>query len=430
MVIAGMPHPEVPIAARIEELGLQEKVQVLGFQELDDLDGYIAACDVVLNLRWPTFGETSGIAMRAFGLGKTVVVSDSGSDREWPDDVCVRIPCDRFEEEVLAETLRWLVSDPAITAEIGASAARFVRENCDWDIVAHSYAEFIATYRQPPEAPSREIADAASARAYLARWAKHGTDAEVYLTAHENRLVRTLQLTPAGHPGDRVLEMGCYLQITPALRDLAGYGEVRGCYLGKGGANVKGLRSRDGDFFECTIDLFDCETDPFPYPNDHFSTVLCCELLEHLSRDPMRTLTEIHRILKPHGTLVLTTPNIVSMRALSAILQGSHPGFYCRYPDPDRPGGRDSKHEREYTPVEVSKLLTAAGFVVDHIETGPYNSGGSGPHGLAAQALKATGQSMALRDDCIFALGRKAELPREFRPYWLYDSSPGGEENS
>ena len=61
---------------------------MLGFQTLSDLDGLIAACNIILNLRSPTFGETSGTMMRAFGLGKTVVVSNNGANRELPGDIC------------------------------------------------------------------------------------------------------------------------------------------------------------------------------------------------------------------------------------------------------------------------------------------------------------------------------------------------------
>ena len=48
--------------------------------------GYLAACDIVLNLRYPTVGENSGTLMRALGLGKAVVVSDVGSFSEFPDE--------------------------------------------------------------------------------------------------------------------------------------------------------------------------------------------------------------------------------------------------------------------------------------------------------------------------------------------------------
>src|SRR5207249_3529056 len=54
-----------------------------------------------------------------------------------------------------------------------------------------------------------------------------------YVETHSTRLEKTLAITPPGGPDDRILEMGAYLQITPALRSRLGYGEVRGCYYGE-----------------------------------------------------------------------------------------------------------------------------------------------------------------------------------------------------
>ena len=156
-----------------------------------------------------------------------------------------------------------------------------------------------------------------------------------YLDTHETRLVKTLEITPPGGPDDRVLEMGAYLQITPALKTKLGYGEVRGCYYGKlGRTDHRTVISAEGETFECDIDLFDAEKDRFPYPDEYFSTVLCCELIEHLFEDPMHMMSEINRILKPGGHLVLTTPNIASLRGIAAILQGYHPGLFQSYIKP------------------------------------------------------------------------------------------------
>ncbi len=117
--------------------------------------------------------------------------------------------------------------------------------------------------------------------------------------------------------------MGAYLQITPALKTKLGYGEVRGCYYGQlGHTDRRTVISTEGEPFECDIDLFDAEKDRFPYADEYFDTVLCGELIEHLFEDPMHMMSEINRILKPGGHLVLTTPNIASFRGISAILQG------------------------------------------------------------------------------------------------------------
>jgi SAM-dependent methyltransferase len=234
------------------------------------------------------------------------------------------------------------------------------------------------------------------------------------------RLVRTVQLIPQAAAEDRVLEMGCYLQITPALQKVLRYSEVRGCYLGSGGCERRVVQSRGGETFECLIDLFDAEIDEFPYASNYFNTLICAELLEHLQYDPMHMLSEINRVLRPGGLLVLTTPNAVSLRATASVLRGSHPSFYSRYPRSDKGVATERRHAREYTPSEVSRLLTDSGFVVFHIETGQY--GKETPDlRWAADLLSGLGLSTELRGDCIYAIGRKAAIPRERFPSWLYD---------
>ena len=153
-----------------------------------------------------------------------------------------------------------------------------------------------------------------------------------YLDTHQTRLVKTLEITPPGGPEDRILEMGAYLQITPALARKLGYGEVRGCYYGQlGSVDHRTVTSAEGETFDCDDRSFRRRERPFPYPDGHFSTVLCCELIEHLFEDPMHLMSEVNRILKPGGHLVLTTPNIAALRGISAILQGYHPGFFHAY---------------------------------------------------------------------------------------------------
>jgi SAM-dependent methyltransferase len=48
-------------------------------------------------------------------------------------------------------------------------------------------------------------------------------------------------------------------------------------------------------------------TNMAPVPDATYDTVLCSEVLEHVA-DPAAALSEIHRVLKPGGRLVLTVP--------------------------------------------------------------------------------------------------------------------------
>lgn len=243
---------------------------------------------------------------------------------------------------------------------------------------------------------------------------------EEYVFLHRKRLARTIQITPPGTARDRVLELGCYLHLTPALRKFLGYGEVRGAYYGKEGVtDYRSATSSEGEFFSCPIDLFDAEKDLFPYPDGYFQTVLCCELIEHLSTDPMHMITEINRILSPGGALILSTPNIASLRSVRAVLHGYHPGVFHAYIKPSEDGTVDPRHSREYTPRELGVIMAAAGFEVDLLETGDYGKGEK--DGDAVERMLETNQfSLALRGEVIYCRGRKVGPVRERWPKELY----------
>jgi glycosyltransferase involved in cell wall biosynthesis/SAM-dependent methyltransferase len=438
MILVGEPHPEFPLQPLIHTLGLSAAVRVMGFAPIRDFTGYMAACDIVLNLRYPTVGESSGSLLRALGLGKAVLVSAIGAFREFPDDVCLQVPVGAGEEETIFEYMNLLSSRPDVARALGERAARYVKEECNWDRVACLYASFlkavVAGSEWRPERPPgpegtpeglphpapRTQNPAPVPSEYVASWAAD-TEALGYVDTHLTRLVKTLEITPPGGPEDRILEMGAYLQITPALRSKLGYGCVRGCYYGPAGRiDRRCATSTEGETFDCEIDLFNAEKDPFPYPDGHFSTVLCCELIEHLTEDPMHLMSEINRIVKPGGHLVLTTPNIGSLRGIAAILEGYHPGIFTAYIRPRASGEVEARHNREYTPKEIERLLLNSGFTVTVMETGPFRQTPRPEEGWVLNLLERFELPKDLRGDDIYVVGRKTGGVRERYPDWLY----------
>ncbi|MGA3074242.1 MAG: methyltransferase domain-containing protein [Bryobacteraceae bacterium] len=436
MILVGEPHPEFPLQSLIHTLGLSAAVRVMGFTPIQDFTGYMAACDIVLNLRYPTVGESSGSLLRAFGLGKAVLVSGVGAFQELPDDVCLKVPVGAGEEDLIFEYLNLLASRPDVARALGERAARYVKEECNWDRVAGLYASFLRSVvegkewktevrrqksedrRQKTEVRSQKTEPIAPA--YVASWAAN-TEALGYVDTHLTRLVKTLEITPPGSAEDRILEMGAYLQITPALRSKLGYGCVRGCYYGPAGKiDRRSATSTEGESFDCEIDLFNAEKDPFPYPDGHFATVLCCELIEHLTEDPMHLMSEINRIVKPGGHLVLTTPNIGSLRGIAAILEGYHPGVFTAYIRPRADGEVEARHNREYAPKEIERLLLNSGFTVTRLETGPFRQTPRPEEGWVLNLLERFDLPKDLRGDDIYAVGRKTGAVRERYPDWLY----------
>jgi glycosyltransferase involved in cell wall biosynthesis/SAM-dependent methyltransferase len=435
MILVGEPHPELPLQSMIQSLDLGESVRVLGFRPIEEFVGYVAACDIVLNLRFPTVGENSGTLMRALGLGKAVIVSEVGSFSELPADICLKAPVDASEEDHLFEYLNMLVSRPDLREALGAKAKKWVATECAWPSVAQRYADFLqvvasghaplssapAVREQPVTEPPKEVLRTEVEPEYILTWSPDA-GARKYMERHLTRLEKTLSIIPPGSVNDRILEMGSYLQITPSLATRLGYGEVRGCYYGPAGAiEHRETSSSTGEKFSCDIDLFDAEKDRFPYPDEYFSTVLCCELLEHLVEDPMRMMAEINRVLKPGGHLVLTTPNISSLRAIAAVLQGYSPGFFPAYIRPPADGDEpEARHNREYTPREIMLLLIDSGFEATLVETGEFLDEPKPEHEWVVHLLERYKMPADLRGDGIYAVGRKTGPVRERYPGWLY----------
>ena len=387
LLLVGELHPELA-------LDLPPQARHIDYATAEDFTGFISACDAILNLRYPTVGESSGTLMHALGLGKAVVVSDLGSFSEYPDDICLKVPVNEREQDYLTEYMCLIAGSPQVAAALGIRARNWVRKNASWQIAAEKYHHFLTNYSKT--------------------WLPESVP---YVEQHRTRLERILALTPPGGPTDAVLEMGSYLHLSGALKAERGYGDVRGTFLGKAGKTESHtIVLPDGSRFNCPISHFDAEKDFFPYASAHFSTILCCELLEHLSHDPMHMFEQIHRVLRPGGILLLTTPNLVSSRSLAASLQGYHPMFFPSYIK----ASSDPRHSREYTPNEVRLLLENCGLEVTHLETGPFLDAPEPQFVWVEQLLEKYGLPKLDRGDCIYALARKAGPVRERYPAWLY----------
>lgn len=239
-----------------------------------------------------------------------------------------------------------------------------------------------------------------------------------YIEAHLPRLTRTMTLTPAPSGAGRALELGSYLQMAAALHAVRGYPEVRAADFGTLGQSVHKTAKFAGGEFACDQDLFDVERDRFPYPDGYFSLVLCCEILEHLFRDPMHMMLEIHRILSTGGTLLLTTPNLAGLTCVASGLEGrANPQVYSRY---SRSKPDDPPHVREYTAHEIAALMTSSGFETAELFTERIESRDQAA--WVHELLKRNHLSTDLRGEQTYCVAiKRPELPQDRYPEWLYD---------
>src|SRR6185437_12454161 len=125
LLLVGASGERFDLARRLERLGLgAEAIAHEDYVPEERLWSLLAACDVLVNLRSPTMGETSGSVIRGLALGKPMLVSDVGWFAELPDGVAVKIPVDEHEIQTIAGALE-LAADHA--DELGTAARAYVR---------------------------------------------------------------------------------------------------------------------------------------------------------------------------------------------------------------------------------------------------------------------------------------------------------------
>ncbi len=113
------------------ELGVADRVHVTGFVPYADLEASIAACDLALNLRYPTAGETSASLLRVLALGRPAVISDYAQFADLPDELAVKAPPGEDEIPTLARELAALLDEPGRLAAMGEAAREHVRTRHD-----------------------------------------------------------------------------------------------------------------------------------------------------------------------------------------------------------------------------------------------------------------------------------------------------------
>lgn len=137
LLLVGAAGERFDLERRLERLGLDDASIVREpYVPEERLWSLMAASDVLVNLRSPTMGETSGAVLRGLGLGKPMLVSDVGWFAELPDGVALKIPVDEYEVPTIAAALE-LAADHA--AELGRAAREYVRREHDLARSADAY---------------------------------------------------------------------------------------------------------------------------------------------------------------------------------------------------------------------------------------------------------------------------------------------------
>jgi glycosyltransferase involved in cell wall biosynthesis len=152
-------------SSRLAGLETPEGVIREGYADEERLWSLMAGCAVIVSLRSPTMGETSGTVVRALSIGRPLVVSDVGWFSELPDAVAVKVRPDEHEVEALARELERLLGDVQARAVMSSAARELALSQHDVGRVADLYVaalEEAAGGEAVRDAVTREVAAAAA----------------------------------------------------------------------------------------------------------------------------------------------------------------------------------------------------------------------------------------------------------------------------
>jgi len=248
---------------------------------------------------------------------------------------------------------------------------------------------------------------------FAAKVAAQGNEAATqYMTSQKCRYIHTLAHMPHGDDSKVALEVGTTEIFNIWMHDILRYGRVD--------CTVFDRNIEEKQYVKDGIRYFnaDLERELIQVPDNTYDLVVCMEVLEHLSVDPMYMLAELNRITKPGGQIFLTTPNITSARGIWKMLRGEAPYLFYVYFTHHPYEGR---HNLEYSPRILKETMEAAGYETESFWT---MDTFTAPVPAVTEILNQLRLPTDMRGDNMFYIGRKVSGVKNRYPPALYYLSP------
>ncbi|CUS04939.2 protein of unknown function [Candidatus Promineifilum breve] len=143
-LLAGGAQPDIDLPRLLADLQLADAVIAIGHvAELGEFVDWIHTADVVVNLRQPTVGETSAVALRALAAARPVVVYDHGWYAELPDAVALKVP--PGDEDALFAAMERLAASAALRRALGEAGEAYIQAHHQPQQVARATIDFVLT---------------------------------------------------------------------------------------------------------------------------------------------------------------------------------------------------------------------------------------------------------------------------------------------
>ncbi|MGD1922880.1 MAG: glycosyltransferase [Paracoccaceae bacterium] len=145
LIVAGACEWD-PAMELIRQSRHASSIQVTGYLSDADFDDYTLAADVLPLMRFPSAGETSGVAARALGFGKVIIVPEYAAFSDIPDDVCEKIHLDMPVVPQLTAAIGRYLNDPAAMRRMEQRVVDYAQTHLSLESSRADLKEVLNTY--------------------------------------------------------------------------------------------------------------------------------------------------------------------------------------------------------------------------------------------------------------------------------------------
>lgn len=113
-----------------------------GYTDIIEFNSFIKHSDIIINLRHPSMGETSGALIRILGLGKVCIISDEAWFSEIPDNCAIKIGIENIEKQ-LKHQIREFVQHPEKKVEYEKNAKAYIDTEYAGNVIVDQIRQFL-----------------------------------------------------------------------------------------------------------------------------------------------------------------------------------------------------------------------------------------------------------------------------------------------
>ncbi|HZA26077.1 MAG TPA: glycosyltransferase [Actinomycetota bacterium] len=142
LVVVGADNTGGGLDRIIDRHDVRDAVRPVGFVGLTKFYLYLKAVDAVINLRYPSAGESSGSIARALAEGRAVICNKYHAFAELPGDAVLKVEIDRPQADQVGDHLIRLAADPQFKESVEARARDYAETVLDQQRCASLYLSF------------------------------------------------------------------------------------------------------------------------------------------------------------------------------------------------------------------------------------------------------------------------------------------------